>query len=71
MTAADKLCAGVHRAWFLARDDRTSPTDLPVVTRIRRRCRCHRAYRIDATYSDGRICRYLPTDQIDVVEVQP
>jgi hypothetical protein len=66
---ADNLTAGVHRAWFLARNVKGATPDLPVVARVRRRCRCHQPYRIDVTWSDGRRVRYLPTDRLDVVEV--
>ncbi len=67
MTAAEKLCPG-DWARFASDDSHADLNTLPTVRRVRRRCRCHRAYRIDVTYSDGRRCRYLPTDQIDVLE---
>lgn len=70
MTACD-LAAGVHRAWFLARGVRGADLpDLPVVQRVRRRSRAGRPYRIDVLWSNGRLCCYLPTDRVDVVEVR-
>lgn len=59
-------------AWFLARDVKGADMpDLPVVSRVRRRCRCHRPYRFDVLWSDGRRVNYLPDDRLDVVEVAP
>lgn len=70
MTAADKLCPGAFAAFTdpARHVDDTDTSGLPTVRRVRRRCRCHRPYLIDVTYSDGRRCRYLPDDQIDVLE---
>jgi hypothetical protein len=55
-------------AVFVARSRHGDWSDLPTVRRVRRRCRSHRTYRIDALWSDGRLCRYLPTDRLDVLE---
>lgn len=51
-------------AWFPARAG-ADVLALPVVEQVRRG-----PDGIDVWWSDGRVCHYLPTDQVDVVEVR-
>lgn len=62
---ADQLTAGLHLQGLVVGAD--FEPHIPVVRRVRRRCRCHRLIRVDVTWTTGGQCRYQPTDVVEVL----
>lgn len=62
---ADQLTAGLHLTGLVVGAD--FEPHIPVVRRVRRRCRCQRVYRVDVTWTTGRTCRYQPGDVVEVL----
>lgn len=67
---ACKLTPGVHLQGLVYHEvGGEFVAEIPVVHRVRRRCRCNRPYRIDVTWQGGRVGRYLPDVDLPVLEV--